>query len=399
MSDLRSLRTSVKHSRIRSVTGPTPADAQGAMYKQSRFGRLSAVVAIIVAITCGGATSANAGDARNADAISITLVEPSTTGVGITAETNPDRFHRVIEPDGPRGRPLVVVLPGTGAAPAQYDDFAAHAAELGYPVVNLRYLNAFTVASVCQTSSDPDCFTKIRGEIIFGAGVPDPQGVAYSSAGASVDATNSIVGRLIALIDYLAVDDPHWDRFLIDDPTSQYVATHRGPVRLDHKKLILTGHSQGGGHAALWAMRAEVERVVMLSSPDDTGLFGSASWTLATSATPLDRFWGLRNFLEGALGQHVPFVWSTLGGAGVGAGDDTSEADVGDGSGNPNGSHRLVVTVDLGSASANHNSTAMDGRYLPGVPDAWTYLFTSCPARRGSCPAETRESALMSESP
>ena len=332
--------------------------------------RTSAVAAIIVAIICGGA--------KSADAVSTTLVEPSITGAGITAETNTDRYHRVVLPDDLRlGRPLVVVLPGTGAAPAAYDDFTFRAAELGYPAINMRYLNAFTVASVCQTSTDPDCFWQIRGEIIFGAGVPDPQGVAYSSAGASVDAANSIVGRVIALIDYLAAGDPNWNRFLIDDPTSQYVATHRGRVRLDSRKLILTGHSQGGGHAALWAMRAPVDRVVMLSSPDDTGLFGTASWAKSTSATPLDRFWGLRNFKEGSLGQNVFRVWNDMGGGGVGFPDDTSTVEVGDGSGNPNGSHRLVIPIDLGSDSNNHNSTAMDGRYLPGVPTAWTYLLTA----------------------
>ena len=184
-------------------------------------------------------------------------------------------------------------------------------------------------------------------------------------------------GRLIALIDYLAVGDPNWNRFLINDATSQYVATHRGPVRLDSRKLILTGHSQGGGHAALLAMRAPVDRVVMLSSPDDTGLFGTASWAKGTSATPLDRFWGLRNFKEGALGRNVFQVWSDMGGGGVGFGDDTSTVEVGDGSGNPNGSHRLVIPIDLGSDSNNHNSTAMDGRYLAGVPNAWTYLLTA----------------------
>ena len=332
--------------------------------------RTCAVAAIIVGNVFGGA--------KSADAITTTLVEPSTTGAGISQETNTARFHRVVVPDDLRvGRPLVVFLPGTGASPAQYDDFVARAAELGYPAVNLRYPNAFTVASVCQPSPDPDCFWQIRGEIIFGAGVPDPQGVPYSSAGASVDAANSIVGRLIALIDYLSAGDPNWNRFLINDPSSQYVGNHRGPVRLDSRKLILSGHSQGGGHAALWGMRAPVERVVMLSSPDDTGLFGTASWVLQPSATPLDRFWGLRNFKEGSLGQHEPFVWDALGGPGVGAGDTTASADVGDGSGDPNHTHRLVITIDLGSDSANHNSTAMNGRYLPGAPTAWTYLLTA----------------------
>src|SRR5262245_40204264 len=206
------------------------------MYQQSRFGRLSAVAALVVAIACGSA--------KSADAITTTLTEPSPTGPGTNGETNTNTFHRVVLPDDLRlGRPLVVVLPGTGSPPSNYDDFTFRAAELGYPAINMRYLNSFTVASVCQQSTDPDCFWQIRGEITFGAGVPDPQGVAYSSAGANVDAANSIAGRLIALIDYLAASDPSWNRFLIDDPASQYVATHRGRVRLDYKKLIVSGHS------------------------------------------------------------------------------------------------------------------------------------------------------------
>ena len=184
--------------------------------------RTSAVAAITAAIICG---------AQSADAITTTMVEPSTTGAGINRETNTNNYHRVVVPDDLRlARPLVVVLPGTGSPPSNYDDFTFRAAELGYPAVNLRYLNAFTVASVCQQSTDPDCFWQIRGEITFGAGVPDPLGVAYSSVGASVDAANSIVGRLVALIDYLAVSDPNWNRFLIDDPTSQYIAAHRNDV-------------------------------------------------------------------------------------------------------------------------------------------------------------------------
>jgi len=330
--------------------------------------RRSAVAAIIVATIFGGAQSA--------DAITTTMVEPSTTGAGINTETNTNNYHRVVLPDDLRlARPLVVLLPGTNSPPANYDDFTFRAAELGYPAVNLRYLNAFTVASVCQQSMDPDCFWQIRGEIVFGAGVPDPQGVPYASAGASVDAANSIVGRLVALIDFLAVSDPNWNRFLIDDPTSQYIAAHRGPVRGDTRKLILTGHSQGGGHAALWAMRAPVDRVVMLSSPDDTGLFGTASWAKSTSATALDHFYGLRNFNDGALGRNVFQVWNDMGGGGVGFGDITSTVDVGDGSGNPNGSRRLLITIELGSDSNNHASTATDGRYLPGAPTAWTYLL------------------------
>jgi hypothetical protein len=348
------------------------------MQHPSRFGLPLAVAAML-------AVSVSVGSAHAA-AASTALVEPSSTGVGITAETNTDAYHRVVVPDGARGRPLVVVIGGTNSTPSGYDDFSAHAADLGYPVVNLRYPNAFTVASVCQQSEASDrCFANIRGEIVFGAGTPDPTGAVYSSEGASVDAANSIVGRMIALLDHLAAEDGYWNRYLISDPTSPYVATHRGPVRLDHKKLILTGHSQGGGHAAFWAMRAAVERVVMLGSPDDTAHFGLAPWIRDSSATPLDRYWGIRHQAEGQFGQNVPAAWNALGGGGVGAGDDTSEVDVGDGSGSPDGSHRLVLTVDQGGALLNHLSMAYDAFYLAGVPDAWTYVLASCPARPGHC--------------
>ena len=33
--------------------------------------------------------------------------------------------------------------------------------------------------------------------------------------------------------------------------------------------------------------------------------------------------------------------------------------------------------IDQGSALANHMSTAYDGAYLAGVPQAWTYLLTA----------------------
>lgn len=308
-----------------------------------------------------------------------TAVEPSTTGPGITTETDPARYHLVTEPARGHGeRELVVMLGGSNVASGAYSDFTTHAAELGYTSINLSYPNQGTIGAACQATVGADrCFEQARGEIVFGAGVPDPDGESYSSDKVSVDAANSISGRLIALIDHLAVDDPSWNRFLAHDKDSPYTAAHRGPVRLKYKKLILAGHSQGGGHAAFLAMRTQVDRVVLLSSPDDTTQTGTAPWIGETSATPLDRYWGLRHESEGPYGQHVQQVWSELGGAGIGAGDDTSEVVVGDGSGDPAGSHRLVIVGDQGTPLANHLSTAYDGRYLAGVPDAWTYLLTA----------------------
>lgn len=331
-----------------------------------------AAIAAMTAATIGSAA------AHVDKGVSTTLVEPSTTGAGITAETDSARYHVVVTPNHRRGAQLVVMLPGSNVGAAGYSDFTTHAAELGYAAISLTYPNRGTIGAACQAADAGDsCFAQARGEIVFGAGVPDPKGVSYSSDKVSVDAANSIVGRLIAVIDHLAADDPFWNKFLIHDKKSPYTAAHRGHVRLNYKLLILAGHSQGGGHAAFLAMRTKVHRVVMLSSPDDTNVAsGTAQWITGDSATRLDHYWGLRHEGEGPYGQHVAQVWDVLGGDGVGAGDNTSEVDVGDGSGDPKGSHRLVLPGDLGTPLANHASTAYDGYYLAGVPEAWTYMLT-----------------------
>ncbi|WP_143033705.1 hypothetical protein [Nocardioides sp. YR527] len=328
--------------------------------------------------TIGSAAVTAVPASADAGAITTVQIEPSSTGAGITTETNVDRYHVVVEPDGDRQPELVVMLSGSNVAAAGYGDLVAHAGGLGYAAVSLSYPNQGTIGAACQTTVATDrCFDNARGEIVFGAGVPDPQGQTYASGNVSVDAANSISGRLVALIDHLAVQDPWWGSFLVDDVTSPYVATHRGPVRLDHRKLILAGHSQGGGHAAFLAMRTEVERAILLGSPDDTTQSGTATWIGAASATPLDHYWAMRHQSEGAYGAHLAQVWSELGGAGIGAGDNTAEVQVGDGSGDPQGSHRLVLTVEQGTALKNHMSTAYDGSYLAGVPVAWTYLLTA----------------------
>lgn len=362
------------HQTHTEVTGH---DRRRGVRRRRRAASGFAAVAVMAA-TIGGVAMTAAPAGADAGTITTIQVEPSSTGAGITTETSVDRYHVVVEPDGDRHSQLVVMLSGSNVAASGYGDFVEHAGGLGFAAVSLSYPNLGTIGAACQTTVAADlCFENARGEIVFGAGVPDPQGQSYASDKVSVDAANSISGRLVALLDHLAVQDSWWGGFLVDDVTSPYVATHRGPVRLDHRKLILAGHSQGGGHAAFLAMRTEVARAVLLGSPDDTTQTGTAPWIGAASATPLDRYWAMRHQSEGAYGQHLAQVWSELGGAGIGAGDNTAEVQVGDGSGDPQGSHRLVLTVEQGTALKNHMSTAYDGAYLAGVPDAWTHLLTT----------------------
>lgn len=333
-----------------------------------------AIVAVVSAVSAASVGVASAQPTGT----TTTVVEPSTTGSGIAFEPDSTRYHQVVVPDGPREPQLVVMLGGSNVAAGGYSDFTEHAAGLGYAAINLSYPNRGTIGAACQVTQAADhCFEQARGEIVFGEGVADPNGDSYSSDKVSVDAANSVYGRLVALLGNLAVDDDWWNQYLVDDASSPYTVAPRGPVRLDHQALILAGHSQGGGHAAFLAMRTQVDRVVMLGSPDDTTQSGTAPWIGQNSATPLDRFWGMKHQSEGPYGQNISRVWGELGAVGVGAGDNTSEVGVGDGTGDPQGSHRLVLTVDQSDALANHMSTAHDGSYLVGVPEAWSYLLTA----------------------
>jgi hypothetical protein len=326
-----------------------------------------------------------------AAAVAVTpiLVQPSDTGAGIDNETSTDRYHRVYTPPQARNV-LVLFLGGSGSRPSDYDDISASAAGLGYGTINLSYNDTaplLTVGLTCALS-DP-CYANYRGETIFGKDVVYAPGVGpWDALAITVSKANSVVNRLVNLIDYLThdadtSDDTYWSQFVVSNANSPYTTTHLGAVYPNWSKIVVSGHSQGGGHAAFLGVKLPqaVRRVVMFSSPNDNVNGVSASWVTSTSTTGLDRFWGLRNADEGSYGSFTPVNWGNLGGPGSGGvGDPTNNAEVviGNGSGDPQQAQRLVLTPPSGAtSSANHFSTAVDTYYYPNVPEAWEYLFTA----------------------
>lgn len=323
-----------------------------------------------VAVLIAGATTF--GCEARARSVSSFTVEPSTTGDGITAETEPDKFHYVAVPDGGRRDLLTVFLAGSLSQPSNTEDLTDAVAGHGYGTVNLRYPNDLIIGWQCH--DDDACFRDVRGETLFGAGVAYARGHApYDSPLMDIDAANSIVGRLVSLLDHLGRSDGYWSQFLVDDPASPYATTHRGPVYPDWSKITIAGHSQGGAHAAFLAMQLQVRRVVMLASPNDHVLDEPASWITATSATPLTDYWGIRH-VNDDFGGHVQDNWSAMGGIGVGGIANGEEVDIDDGDGDPLGCQRLVVSEPDGDN--NHGSMAVDDKYPPGMPTAWGYVFT-----------------------
>ncbi len=171
---------------------------------------------------------------------------PSVTDAAITRWNSPHRTFR--NPAVTARDELVVFLPGTGATTGDQQQFARTAADLGFPVIYLMYSNDVAAAE-CQNDEDETTFEKFRREIITGVDL-DPR--------VKVGPADGIEHRLLVLVQWLARNRPDekWGRFLEGDS-------------LAWRKVILAGHSQGGGHAQLMAKDHEVARVVQLGSPKD----------------------------------------------------------------------------------------------------------------------------------
>lgn len=131
---------------------------------------------------------------------------------------------------------LVVFFPGTTGVPQQYAEFTRTAAEEGFHAITLRYANDLSInLNLCPFDVDLECFENARREIIEGVeGHPD----------IAVPPTDSIERRLADLLRLLDRRHPTegWGAFV---PGGSADAQD-----LRWERIIVAGHSQGGGHAA-----------------------------------------------------------------------------------------------------------------------------------------------------
>jgi|GEM_PF-3180245 len=361
-----------------------------------------AIGVLLFASGCDGSSSgdddnSSSGGSEPRPLVSIVSqrLQPSAAGAGIDTEARVADYHYIAQPEQAAERKdvLVVFLGGSASSPADYIDIASFAARLGYAVIDLSYLNDEVVGSNRTCAGDDACFTRLRGESLFGQGNAYAPGErTYDSDEIETDKANSIVNRIVSALDFLASQpqsatnpspDGYWTQFLTADEQSPYVGMSTGNAYPDWDKIIIAGHSQGAGHAAFLPLHlpadTAVRRVVMFSGPNDHVGQRSADWIGDASQTPLDRFWGLRNADEGILGDFTATNWQNLGGpgsGGVGGTAASGDRRIGAGSGDPRGSHRLVITAPDDNALRNHESTAVDEAHTDAVEPAWRYLFT-----------------------
>lgn len=179
----------------------------------------------------------------------VRQIKPSDTDPLITT-FNTDSNYVYLNTSVPKRNILVVHLPGSFGEPKRASLFGVLAADLGFHSIGLMYPNVPTVGSFCSNSGDPDCFEDVRREIV--------EGVDYSSS-LAISVNESILSRTKKLLMYLNTNYP-------SENWGQYLDLNNN---LDFGRIMFSGHSQGGGHAAIIAKYYPIKRAICFSSPKD----------------------------------------------------------------------------------------------------------------------------------
>ena len=230
--------------------------------------------------------------------VNATLTDSNITAIPSTGEAP----HLAINPSASvnqRGK-LLVFLPGTQGRPAQYSYILRAGAARGFHAVGLNYPNQTAMGTLCQSSADPDCYWTARNVVIFGNGTP----VNGQSA---VTQADSLVNRLNKLLNWLNNANPSegWSQFLLTNQT------------VDWSKVVLAGHSQGGGHVGVLTKTVSLSRAIYFSSPEDWNELSNrpASWTsMRPNVTPASMQYGFGSDSDTLVPNAHAFVhWDNLG--------------------------------------------------------------------------------------
>ena len=235
---------------------------------------------------------------------------------------------------------LFVFLPGTQGLPTFYRLILRRGSASGFHAIGLNYPNDQSVGSIC-VGREASCFWDVRREVVTGSN---------ESALVAVAAPDAIVTRLERALTYLNTTYP-------GEGWGQYLAAN-GTV--DWSKLVVAGHSQGGGHAGVMAKLYAMQRAVYFSAPADWNVIANqpAAWMSGEpNVTPASRQFAFGN-VDDTL---VPYAevrqnWAALGIAGAPGSVDA----------NPGGpfATNLLTTANPGrsgaAASPTHGSTVLD---------------------------------------
>lgn len=166
--------------------------------------------------------------------------------------------------------PLLLFLPATGAVPRDYGEFLDTAGDQGYHVLALDYWNrGRSVARTCE--QDAHCYTDLQANRFDGS---------HPTAYSAIAPEDSVLDRLRRALATLDRRDPDggWGRFADGD-------------RVRWNRIVLAGHSQGGGESAFIAHHHRVQGVLMFGSPVESVGSITAAWMARPGVTPVTRYY------------------------------------------------------------------------------------------------------------
>lgn len=255
---------------------------------------------------------------------------------------------------------LFLFLPGTSGTPANYTTLLKAAAGMGYHSIGLMYTNNSDLYTIAAASSDLSLFGKCRQEIFDGSDLV---------SGLSVDNNNCIRTRLVKLLQYLEskYPDQNWGQFL------------SGNNEMLWGRVVIAGHSQGGGHALYIAKQVLTDRAISFASIDWNSLQNtSASWVTLPGATPMTKMYSINHTGDEIFSYaNVQTQLAAMGFTGPAVNVDNTASPY-------NNSHTLTSSYSSSLLPlANHCVTSLD-LYLPTTTNgnlidtytkAWEYLL------------------------
>jgi hypothetical protein len=174
------------------------------------------------------------------------------------------------------------------------------ASDHGFHALGLMYPNSPAVGDL-TSAEPPDAAGKVRLEIIDGTD---------RTALVSVNRANSIENRLITALLHLQSIAP-------SENWSQFLGTGNS-IRWD--RILVSGHSQGGGHAGMISRVQTVTRAILFNASDwNNSAARPADWMFMSSATPAARVFGIGHLRDPLVtAPQIRLGWSALGLAALG---------------------------------------------------------------------------------
>jgi hypothetical protein len=300
----------------------------------------------VISTFCSCSKNDNTVDNTPPKNISI-LIAPNQTDNNYASTDEP---HYVVRNTKTHLNKLLLFIGGSFSIPKNYNLICDSGATIGLDVISLSYPNNVATAPL-GTSTDPNIFDNYRSELCFGNQV---------STVVDVNALNCITTRATKLLVYLKNTYPsdNWGEYLTATNTIVW------------NKVILSGHSQGSGHACYIGKYNLADRVVMLSGPNDysTHFNNSANWLSQTGQTPINKHFSLLHIND----EIVPFAYQVANLRALGLLSATQSPLLADNLTAPF-SNAKAFSLNI-AALSNHNAPVGANVNLPAI---WKHMFTN----------------------